>query len=157
MLGELIPRGGGDPIPLLRPKLLIGRRSSCDISLQFPNISSHHCELELMNGYWYVRDLGSRNGIKVNGHRCSMKWLLPGDELAIAKIKFEISYTPEGDRPPPEEEDEFAISLMEKAGLARRRTERPEPERTARKEPGGSSPPRSRPEDDEAMRWLSEE
>ena len=57
MLGRLIPTGGGDEIPLLKPKLLVGRRDSCDICLQFSNISSRHCELEFINGYWQVTDL----------------------------------------------------------------------------------------------------
>ena len=35
MLGELIPKGGGDSIPLLKEKLLVGRRESCDIVLRF--------------------------------------------------------------------------------------------------------------------------
>ena len=39
------PVGGGDPIPLKRGVLTIGRRESCDISLKFPNISGLHCEL----------------------------------------------------------------------------------------------------------------
>ncbi|HBL43707.1 MAG TPA: forkhead-associated protein, partial [Planctomycetaceae bacterium] len=102
MLGELNPCGGGDPIPLLSEVLLIGRRSKCDITLQFPNISSHHCQLEFINGYWRVRDMNSRNGIKVNGDRCDMKWLLPGDRLSIAKHDYEINYTPQSDEPPPE-------------------------------------------------------
>ena len=70
MLGQLIPVGGGDPIPMNRPKLLVGRRSSCDIKLDFQNVSSHHCEFELRDGYWHIRDLGSSNGVKVNGERC---------------------------------------------------------------------------------------
>ncbi|MCA9061067.1 MAG: FHA domain-containing protein, partial [Planctomycetaceae bacterium] len=85
MLGELNPIGGGDPIPLLSPRLLVGRRSSCDICLPFPNVSSHHCELELKEGYWHIRDLGSSNGIKVNGERCTTRCLYPGDEVQIAK------------------------------------------------------------------------
>ncbi|WP_417388538.1 FHA domain-containing protein [Gimesia sp.] len=127
MLGELNPCGGGDPIPLLSEVLLIGRRSKCDITLQFPNISSHHCQLEFLNGYWRVRDMNSRNGIKVNGDRCDMKWLLPGDKLSIAKHEYEINYTPQSDEPPPEEENPFEMSLMEKAGLVKRekRPERP--------------------------------
>lgn len=127
MLGELNPCGGGDPIPLLSEVLLIGRRSKCDITLQFPNISSHHCQLEFINGYWRVRDMNSRNGIKVNGDRCDMKWLLPGDRLSIAKHDYEINYTPQSDEPPPEEENPFEMSLMEKAGLVKRekRPERP--------------------------------
>ena len=117
MLGELIPCGGGDPIPLLRPKLLIGRRNRCDITLRFPNVSSHHCELELVNGFWSVRALGSRNGTKVNGVRCHTKWLMPGDVVSVAKHRYELMYTPSGDAPPPEDNDPFALSLMEKAGL----------------------------------------
>ena len=73
MYGELIPIGGGDPIPLPNPKrkkqLLIGRRESCDIVLRFANVSAHHCQLMIERGYWYVRDLQSRNGIKINDVR----------------------------------------------------------------------------------------
>ena len=69
MYGELIPVGGGDTIPLLKKSLLVGRRESCDIVLRFPNVSAHHCQLTLMGGYWYVRDLQSRNGVKVNNNR----------------------------------------------------------------------------------------
>ncbi len=127
MLGELNPCGGGDPIPLLSEVLLVGRRSKCDITLQFPNVSSHHCQLEFINGYWRIRDMNSRNGIKVNDQRCDMKWLLPGDKVAIAKHEYEINYTPQSDEPPPEEENPFEMSLMEKAGLVKteRRPERP--------------------------------
>src|SRR3954463_12235691 len=99
MLGELVPTGGGDPIPLLKSKLLIGRRDECDITLRFPNVSSHHCELELVEGYWQIRDLNSSNGIKVNGVRCPQNWLLPGDEVSIARHKFEIKYVAEGPAP----------------------------------------------------------
>jgi adenylate cyclase len=96
---------------------MVGRRTSCDISLRFPNVSSHHCEVELINGYWRVRDLGSTNGIKVNGVRCDSKWLMPGDVLSVAKHHYEVIYSPQTDGPPPEEEDPFAKGLLEKAGL----------------------------------------
>ncbi len=120
MLGELIPTGGGDPIPLLKSKLLIGRRDECDITLRFPNVSSHHCELELVDGYWQIVDLNSSNGIKVNGIRCPQNWLLPGDEVAIARHKFEIKYTAVGPAPAPMNEFDPSVSLMEKAGMTRR-------------------------------------
>lgn len=126
MLGQLIPCGGGDPIPLLRNKLLVGRRSRCDITLKFPNISSHHCELELINGYWRVKDLGSTNGIKVNEERCDTRWLMPGDVLRIAKHSYEIAYEPLGEAPPPDSDDVdiMAEGLLEKAGLVQRRDDR---------------------------------
>jgi adenylate cyclase len=123
MLGELVPTGGGDPIPLLKSKLLIGRRDECDITLRFPNVSSNHCEFELVDGYWMVRDLNSSNGIKVNGVRCPQNWLLPGDEISIAKHKFEIKYAAVGPAPQPMNEFDPSVSLMEKAGLSRRAVE----------------------------------
>src|SRR4051812_18952070 len=61
-LGILQPLGGGDPIPLRKEELLLGRRMTCDIRLDFENISGRHCILRLTNGIWHVRDLGSTNG-----------------------------------------------------------------------------------------------
>jgi pSer/pThr/pTyr-binding forkhead associated (FHA) protein len=127
-VGELVPVGGGDPIPLRRGILTIGRRESCDISLKFPNISGLHCELAFKDaGFWQVRDLGSTNGIKVNGERVLNRALRPGDEIAIAKRKYKIQYnlTPSGEAALEAvlsaDEDVFSQSLLEKAGLAKRR------------------------------------
>jgi adenylate cyclase len=121
MFGELNPCGGGDPIPLQKQWLVVGRQPSCDITLRFPNVSSRHCELRLMNGYWHVRDLGSRNGIKVNGIRCDAHWLMPGDVISVSKHRFEVNYSPTGEAPPVESEpDPLSIPLLEKAGLSRR-------------------------------------
>ena len=90
--GELIPTGGGDSIPLNRQIVTVGRRESCDICLKFPNISGLHCELSFRNGYWFVRDMGSSNGLKVNGQRTLQRPLRPGDELAIANRRYTIKY-----------------------------------------------------------------
>jgi adenylate cyclase len=122
MFGELNPCGGGDPIPLQKPCLVVGRQPSCDIILRFPNVSSRHCEFQLVNGYWHVRDLGSRNGIKVNGIRCDSHWLMPGDVLWVAKHRYEVNYSPDAEAPPPLEAapDPLSMSLLEKAGLSRR-------------------------------------
>ena len=158
MLGELVPCGGGDPIPLLKGKLLVGRMRDCDIVLKFPNISGKHCLLELINGYWHVRDLRSRNGIKVNGMRCDTKWLLPGDEISIAKHRFEMDYEPVDGAPPPEEEDPFALSLLEKAGLMRRQ----EQERRLRLPPSSHRVDPERKDkfssdENQAMEWLEDD
>lgn len=122
--GQLAPVGGGDPIPLIRPKLRIGRRDSCDVCLRYPNISGEHCELSF-DGYWKLTDLGSTNGTKVNGVRVQRKRLRPGDEIGIASRRFIIEYTPvAGTSTPMEdsnEEELQGISLLEKAGLVHKR------------------------------------
>jgi adenylate cyclase len=118
--GELIPVGGGDNIPLIRDVLTIGRRESCDICMRYPNISGLHCELTFRNGYWYIRDHNSTNGIKVNGARVSEKLLHPKDEVSIGKRRFTIRYDLPADQRGLEEvqeEDIMSQSLLEKAGL----------------------------------------
>jgi adenylate cyclase len=129
-VGELIPIGGGDPIPLRRGTLSIGRRESCDISLKFPNVSGLHCELAYKDaGYWQIRDLGSTNGIKVNGQRVLTRALRPGDIVSIAKRKYTIQYnlTHGGEAAIEavlsEDEDVFSQGLLEKAGLAKKRAQ----------------------------------
>jgi pSer/pThr/pTyr-binding forkhead associated (FHA) protein len=115
MYGELLPVGGGDPIPLLKKSLLVGRRETCDIVLRFGNVSGNHCQLTVENGYWYVQDLNSQNGTKVNGSRITRKRLDPGATLSVAKHKYELRYNPV--------EDIISImskSLLESAGLQRR-------------------------------------
>jgi adenylate cyclase len=118
-LGKLIPCGGGDPIPLLLPDLTVGRSPACDVCLPLATVSGKHCRLNLHGGYWFVQDLKSSNGTWVNGVRCQQKCLPPGSVLGLAKHRFTMHYTPAGAGPPPEEEDFFAQSLLEKAGLAK--------------------------------------
>jgi pSer/pThr/pTyr-binding forkhead associated (FHA) protein len=144
--GELVPIGGGDNIPLIRAVLTLGRRESCDICLRFPAVSGTHCELSFREGYWYIRDCNSTNGVKVNGMRVMEKLLRPRDEITIAKRRFVIEYQPpvnqrgalEEDRV---EEDVFGQSLLEKAGL----------EKPTRRE---STAQRRKSADDDALRFL---
>ena len=122
--GELTPVGGGDPIPLIRDELIVGRRESCDIPLNFPNVSVTHCKLFFQDGYWFIQDLNSTNGVKVNGTRVMRKVLLPGDEVSIAKRKYIIHYTLAAGRRALEEileDDVMSQSLLERAGLTRQR------------------------------------
>ncbi|AMV26676.1 FHA domain protein [Gemmata sp. SH-PL17] len=120
-LGELVPVGGGDAIPLVNDVMTIGRRESCDICLRFQNISGSHCELSLRDGMWYLRDLNSTNGVKVNGERTLRRKLRPGDEIDIAKHKYIIQYQVgpgvKLEEIFEEEDNVFGQSLMEKAGL----------------------------------------
>jgi len=148
--GELVPEGGGDNIPLIREVLTIGRRETCDICLRLPNVSGLHCELSFQDGFWSIKDLGSTNGIKVNGVRVPKKLLNPGEKITIAKKSYTIEYTPPAGKRAVEvmegleEEDVLSQSLLERAGLAK-------PSPAERRPPGkpGSVEPRKYPSDDE--------
>lgn len=124
--GELIPTGGGDNIPLIRERLTIGRRESCDVCLKFPNISGIHAELSFRAGYWYIRDCNSTNGVKVNGTRVQEKLLQPRDRITIGKRDYVIHYEAPISlmgRLDEEHQEEyiFGTSLLEKAGLTKPR------------------------------------
>lgn len=168
MLGVLIPVGGGDPIPLLKPTLIVGRRPSCDIRLDYANVSSHHCRLEYINGYWRAADV-SRNGTKVNGERIDEKFLQPGDTIGFARHCYEIQYTPEPDAVAPVVDvDPFELSLLEKAGLEskKERREAARPVKSFEPTPIPDSqivPPAKKrqvspidDDDDQAMQWLKD-
>lgn len=155
MFGELIPLGGGDSIPLLKTELFVGRREACDIVLRYPNVSSQHCKLMVENGYWYVDDLGSSNGTRVNGSRVQRKRIDPGDEVTFAKHKFQMTYSPGdlGAIGPPPPDDEYMLqvmqkSLLERAGLDRRGENKSKRYDAKDDRPGQLKEKKKRPEDD---------
>lgn len=154
--GELNPIGGGDRIPLLRDQLVLGRRESCDICLRFPNVSNVHAKLIFQDGYWWIQDMNSTNGVKVNGMRVPKKVLLPGDEITIAKRRYVINYTLAAGRRALEEimeDDVMSQSLLERAGLARRREEEDDDFGDM---PPRIIPPPSKPQKDEPeIDWTS--
>ncbi|HEX8123517.1 MAG TPA: DUF3662 and FHA domain-containing protein [Solirubrobacteraceae bacterium] len=70
----------------------IGRSRDCDIVLADPNVSRRHAEVRPDgHGGWQVRDLGSTNGVKVNGRRIDGPApIQTGDRLALgtADVRF---------------------------------------------------------------------
>ena len=153
--GRLVPVGGGDPIPLLKKTLLIGRRESCDIVLRFKNVSAHHCQLTVRGGYWYIKDMKSLNGVKVNDVAVTDKRLDSGDQVTIAKHRYRILYAPSdlgAVGPPPSDEpvdDIFGDSLLKRAGLEKKRIRSREPRERRRYEvdTGGDLPDHIRKRD----------
>ena len=127
VLGILKPVGGGDPVPLRKENLIVGRRPSCDICLDFDMISGKHCELRFFHGLWHVRDIGSTNGTTVNGLKYATEQsVLPEVEIGIGGRFYTIDYEPAGPSSVIESSqvlDEDVIetrqrkSLMELAGL----------------------------------------
>jgi hypothetical protein len=91
-LGRALLVGEGKRTVLSGSRVLIGRSRDCDLTLDDPNVSRRHAELRNEDGRWIVTDLGSTNGVKVNGRRVEEAELQAGDELALglARLRFEL-------------------------------------------------------------------
>lgn len=73
------------------PRATIGRAKDADCVLRDPNVSRHHAELRrARSGDWTIADLGSTNGVKVNGRRVASTRLRPGDEVTLGTTTFQF-------------------------------------------------------------------
>jgi pSer/pThr/pTyr-binding forkhead associated (FHA) protein len=68
----------------------VGRHSESDVRLDSPKISRRHCCLAMAYDRVLIRDLGSRNGVRVNGRVVEEARLHLGDELAIGPVLFRL-------------------------------------------------------------------
>lgn len=92
----LVPLNGGPVVPLTKNTIVIGRDADCDIPIASGMVSGKHCELHFDGTQWRVLDLGSKNGIQVNGRAASDQVLIPGDRISLAcQHHFRIEYVVE--------------------------------------------------------------
>ena len=71
----------------------LGRSRECEIVLDDADVSRRHAEVRPSGGSWIVRDLGSTNGVKVNGRRIQgPQSLKRGDaiELGTSRVIFDL-------------------------------------------------------------------
>jgi predicted component of type VI protein secretion system len=99
MAVRLLSLDGFPPIPLDRLLVVVGRDRCCDVRIDSLRISRRHCCLALDGEGVMVRDLGSVNGTWLNGERADEGFLRPGDELAIAHLRYRLEFAPETARP----------------------------------------------------------
>jgi sigma-B regulation protein RsbU (phosphoserine phosphatase) len=73
---------------------IIGRSELCDVVLESPDISREHARIfRDPFGRWIIEDLGSSNGIFINGKRVQVCALLPGEPLIIGPFTLSIHHT----------------------------------------------------------------
>jgi hypothetical protein len=71
------------------PRAVVGRSKECDCVLRDANVSRRHAELRRSDtGDWTIADLGSTNGVKINGRQVSSSRLRPGDEVTLGTSSF---------------------------------------------------------------------
>jgi len=79
---------GGSEVELEKARVTLGRGAGCDVVLEHASISHEHAALELFDGGFRVRDLGSTNGVRVNGAKLSVADLKHGDRLELGSLAF---------------------------------------------------------------------
>lgn len=94
----------GQVVPLEKAILVVGRQADCDIILtQSRKVSRKHCIIAQVNDRWMLRDLGSTNGVSVNGTRVKKEARLRnGDLVTIGDLPFRLQNKPELEEPAPE-------------------------------------------------------
>jgi FHA domain/Domain of unknown function (DUF1707) len=76
-------------------KVTLGRSRDCDCVLAEPSVSRRHAELRRQDGRWLLRDLGSRNGTRVNGVRLlDEAEVCPGDRVSFGDARFRLGAGP---------------------------------------------------------------
>lgn len=90
MPARLVALEEGPDIPLDGPMIVVGRHPQCNARLDSLRVSRHHCCMTYDHGDVIVRDLGSTNGIRINGQRVEFGRLKSGDELSIAHIRYRL-------------------------------------------------------------------
>jgi pSer/pThr/pTyr-binding forkhead associated (FHA) protein len=82
---------GGYTIDLNEPDLVLGRHSEADLRVPLPDVSRRHCRFVHSDAGWELIDLGSLNGVYVNGARVAKAMLHAGDTVRICSIEFEVN------------------------------------------------------------------
>ena len=74
--------------PLPEPGTTIGRDEDNSIGLDHPKVSRHHAVVHAQDNMWVIKDLGSTNGIKVNGKKVKHAVLRQGDKVEIGPFEM---------------------------------------------------------------------
>jgi predicted component of type VI protein secretion system len=89
---QLLALNEGPSILLDKPILLLGRDLECDIRLDSRKISRRHCCIAQVGDCLLVRDLGSTNGVRINGVRVVEGQLKGDDELMIGNYRYRVRW-----------------------------------------------------------------
>ena len=102
-----LPDAGEVTHELTQARITVGRTEDNNIWINDASVSSHHAEFVLAGGKYTLRDLGSTNGMRVNGKPATEAELAPGDRIRFGSVEgvYEPDAAPRTSEPlPPQEE-----------------------------------------------------
>jgi pSer/pThr/pTyr-binding forkhead associated (FHA) protein len=71
-------------------RLLLGRSRNCNICLKDPQVSARHASIIRDQNCYVIEDMGSANGVFVNGKKIKRAVLAHNDEIAIGGCRFQV-------------------------------------------------------------------
>ena len=81
----------------VRSDLSIGRTEGNDLVLNHPSVSRKHARIEGRGTEWWIVDLKSTNGVKVNGNLITDSRISAGDKVLIGSVQLDIKAMPSVD------------------------------------------------------------
>ncbi len=84
---------------IVRHPFVIGRDSSCDVTIDNIGVSREHCRFVWDGKHFFIEDMDSSNGTFHHGHKIRKASLGDGDEIKIGKFTLVFNHTP-GEAPP---------------------------------------------------------
>src|SRR6266852_1780810 len=78
----------------LKGDMSIGRTEGNDLVLNHPSVSRKHARFEGRNDAWWIVDLKSTNGVKVNGNLVTESKINSGDKISIGSVQLELTPQP---------------------------------------------------------------
>ena len=83
----------GSKIPINQEQFIIGRGSKAsDLAIRDSNVSRKHAAIIYHNGAFYLKDLGSTNGIEYDGRQVDSKRIDEGDVFFICGHELHFTY-----------------------------------------------------------------
>ncbi|MFZ2490970.1 MAG: adenylate/guanylate cyclase domain-containing protein [Thermoanaerobaculia bacterium] len=81
----------------LRGEMSIGRTEGNDLVLNHPSVSRRHARIESRGERWWIVDLKSTNGVKVNGDLVAEAPLGSGDTILVGSLQIDVRPQPTAD------------------------------------------------------------
>jgi pSer/pThr/pTyr-binding forkhead associated (FHA) protein len=83
----------GQKIPVSKPEFVIGRGSkTADLAIKDGNISRRHAAVVFEHGTYFIKDLGSTNGVEYAGRRIDAKQIQEGDTFQLCDYELRFTY-----------------------------------------------------------------
>ncbi|MFW5871453.1 MAG: FHA domain-containing protein [Verrucomicrobiota bacterium] len=113
----------GQVFELKEGSTTVGRQTDCDVRIEDPSVSGHHCTIDVAEDSCTVKDSGSTNGTAINGKEIQEQPLETGDILNVGSVRMRL-----------ESDNEQPVSVQPPENL-----QPPEPPQTGQSLSGGAS------------------